>query len=280
MEKQKSFKERVKETLIYNADAYKRYYIDYEYLLVSNAFEKSKYYIVTAHEDNYLHLTGVHTELGAKTFFERCFDGTLEETDFDFCKKGQNESEVKGSVRRKINALPAVMDMFSIGTLVEEDFEKNRIRCSLAAGNVSATLGFVVAGKAKPMTLLKGNELNPAKVKKLDLVLRRKSGETNFSEVLIGTEAILSEYKDILQGLLSEKLNEAMEIAHSMTIKEKEGVTMCNVLDAREARGKAEGEERMAKLVNILLQSGKNEEALRVTTDEDFREQCYALYKI
>ena len=44
---------------------------------------------------------------------------------------------------------------------------------------------------------------------------------------------------------------------------------MCNVLDAREARGeargkargKAEGEAHMAKLVNILLQSGKNEEA-------------------
>ena len=211
MENQKSFKERVKETLIYNAGDYKRYYIDYEYLLVSKAFEKSKYYIVTAHEDNYLHLTGVHTELGAKTFFVRCFDGTLEETDFDFCKKGQNESEVKGSVRRKINVLPAIMDMFSVGTLVEEDFEKNRIRCSLAAGNVSATLGFVVAGKAKPMTLLKGNELNPAKGKKLDLVLQRKSGETNFSEVLIGTEAILSEYKDILQGLLSEELKEDMK---------------------------------------------------------------------
>jgi len=63
---------------------------------------------------------------------------------------------------------------------MEEDFAKNRIRCSLAAGNASATLGFVVVGKAKPMTLLKGNELNTAKAKKLDLVLRRKSGEVNF----------------------------------------------------------------------------------------------------
>lgn len=51
------------------------------------------------------------------------------------------------------------MNMFSMGTSVEEDFEKNRIRCALAAGNVSATLGFFVAGSAKPMTLLKGNEL-------------------------------------------------------------------------------------------------------------------------
>lgn len=71
----------------------------------------------------------------------------MEECDFDFCKKGPNEKEVKGSVRRKINSLPSIMNMFSTETSVEEDFEKNRIRCSLAAGNVSATLGFFVAGK-------------------------------------------------------------------------------------------------------------------------------------
>lgn len=74
------------------------------------------------------------------------------------------------------------MNMFTVGTLVEEDFEKNRIRCALAAGNASTTLGFVVAGKAKPMTLLKGNELNTAKAKKLDLVLRRKSGDALLNE--------------------------------------------------------------------------------------------------
>ncbi len=132
--------------------------MDYEYLLCSKAFEKCEYYIVAAQEDNYLHLTGVHTGLDAATFFEKCYKGTLEETDFDFSKKGQNENEVKGSVRRKINSLPAIMDMFNVGTSVEEDFTKNRIRCSLAATNISATLGFVAAGKAKPMTLLKGND--------------------------------------------------------------------------------------------------------------------------
>ena len=108
----------------------------------------------------------------------------MDETDFDFCKSGQKKSEVKCSVRRKINSLPAIIDMFNVGTSVEEDFSKNRIRCSLATANISATLGFVVAGKAKPMTLLKGNELNSAKAKKLDLVLRRKSGEEKFSEMI------------------------------------------------------------------------------------------------
>lgn len=206
MAEQKSFKERVKETVIQNAYSYKRYFVDYEYLLCSAAFVKNEYYIVSAYEDNYLHLTGLHTSLDAAKFFEKCYKGTLEESDFDFCKSGQSESEVKGSVRRKINSLSSIMDMFNVGTSVEEDFEKNRIRCALAAGNISATLGFVVAGKAKPMTLLKGNELNSTKAKKLDVVLRRKSGESRFSEMLIGDANRLAEHKETLSNLLSEAL--------------------------------------------------------------------------
>lgn len=34
-------------------------------------------------------------------FFQKCLAGTLDETDFDFAKFGQNEKVVKGSVRRK-----------------------------------------------------------------------------------------------------------------------------------------------------------------------------------
>lgn len=206
MTEQKSFKERVKETVIQNAYSYKKYFVDFEYLICSTAFVKNEYYIVSAYEDNYLHLTGLHTSLDAATFFEKCYKGTLEETDFDFCKSGQSEGEVKGSVRRKINSLPAIMDIFNVGTIVEEDFEKNRIRCALAAANVSATLGFVVCGKAKPMTLLKGNELNASKAKKLDLVLRRKLGENKFTEMLIGDAERLAEHKEALTGLLSEQL--------------------------------------------------------------------------
>ena len=206
MEEQKSFSKRVKETVIQCADLYKKYYVEYEYLLCSKAFEKNEYYIVSAHEDNYLHLTGLHTNLDAALFFEKCYKGSLEECDFDFCKKGQNEREVKGSVRRKINSLPSIMNMFSDEASVEEDFEKNRIRCSLAAGNVSATLGFIVAGNAKPMTLLKGNELNLSKAKNLDLVLRRKAGEKRFSEIIIGTREQLLEHKSALTALLSDEL--------------------------------------------------------------------------
>ena len=93
-------------------------YFNYKYLIFQ--FQNtlltptSSYYIVSAHEDNYLHLTGVHTNLGASAFFQKCYDGTLEENDFDFNKDGQSESEIKGSVRRKINALGAIMGIFLV----------------------------------------------------------------------------------------------------------------------------------------------------------------------
>ena len=206
MAEQKSFKERVKNTLIQCAVSYKRYYVDYEYLICSSAFSKHSYYIISAHEDNFLHLTGIHTNLDAATFFERCYKGTLQETDFDFSKKGQNESEVKGSVRRKINSLPSIMNLFTISTSVEEDFNKNRIRCAFAAGTTSATLGFVVAGKAKPMTLLKGNELDSGKAKPIELVLRRNSGEDKFTDIIAGEIDNLKTYKESLKDLLSEDL--------------------------------------------------------------------------
>lgn len=45
-----------------------------------------------------------------------------------------------------------------------------------------------------------------AKAKKLDLVLRRKSGESKFSEMLIGDENRLTEHRDALSDLLSEEL--------------------------------------------------------------------------
>jgi len=206
MEGQKRFKERVKEMLISYAQDYKNYYVDYEYLLCSKAFLHNAYYIVSAHEDNYLHLTGVHTNMGASVFFQKCYDGTLDENDFDFNKTGQSESEVKGSVRRKINALGAIMGIFSGGTIAEEDFVKNRIKCALATSNTNVTLGFMVVGKAKPMTLLKGNELDSKKAQSLDLVLRKTRGECNFNEIVVGNNELLREYKEKFGSLVAESL--------------------------------------------------------------------------
>lgn len=62
---EENFKERVRLTIINMAKLYKEKYVDYEYLICSQAFSERAYYIIDAKEDNFQHLTGVHTSLSA-----------------------------------------------------------------------------------------------------------------------------------------------------------------------------------------------------------------------
>lgn len=56
--------------------------------------------------------------------------------------------------------------------------------------------------------------------------------------------------------------------------------TMCGLGESLEIKGAERGEARMAKLVSILLDQQKYAEIKKVTTDEEFREECYTLYNI
>lgn len=65
---EESFKERVRLEIIKAAKKYKEIYVDYEYLICSEAFAKRSYYIVDAEKDNFQHLTGVHSQISAQSF--------------------------------------------------------------------------------------------------------------------------------------------------------------------------------------------------------------------
>ena len=191
-----TFKEHVRQSLIDNARKYQECYIDYQYLLCSEAFKKNPYYIINAHMDNYRHLTGVSSGLSALLFFEKCLDGTIKEDDFDFDKPGHSPKVVKGTVRRKLSVMEDIFGIFSLSTMVEEDFKKNRIICSFAAGHSNCTVGFNGNIHAKPMTLLKGNELDMNKAKSIELILRKKTGAGKFDELFAGSPDTLRKYSD------------------------------------------------------------------------------------
>lgn len=199
-----SFKERVRTELISAAKKYKRIYLDYEYLICSEAFTKKDYYIIAAAKDNFMHLTGVNALISAQEFFDKCYNGSLTENDFDFSKSGQDEKSVKGTVRRKIQVLPDMMELFHDGLLTEEEFKKNNIICSFATADGSCTLGFIDVGKSRPKSLIKGNELSNSK--SVDLVLRRKTGTQLFNEIVVGNEASLDKYKEKVKNFLSSNL--------------------------------------------------------------------------
>ncbi len=177
-----SFKQNVLIAICNGAQKYKDVFLDYEYEVFSKSFKTNKPYIVSATKSNFLHLTGVNTNLTANQFFDKALNNTLTESDFDFNKKGQTEKIVKGSVRRKVRFLKDLDRIFDKSTLVEEKFVKNKISCTFAVSENSFTLGFIAVPKCRPKTLLKGNELkNPQKI---DLIKRRKKGKKDFEEFL------------------------------------------------------------------------------------------------
>ena len=196
------FKTRVKDEIIACATVYKNVLLDYDYLICSPAFVKHPYYIVSAHEDNYKHLTGVESPLSPDDFFNKCFNGTITENDFSFNKPGYTEAEVKGSVRRKISVLGNIQNIFSSSSFIEEDFSKGNIRCSFATANSVCTLGFSISKVVKPKTLLKGNILNPIKSYPIDIVFRKKRSDDKFTTLLVGNESVLTKYLSNISSLI------------------------------------------------------------------------------
>lgn len=201
-----SFKARVCKAINDNASLFESALLDYEYLVCSKAFDEG-YHIVKAHKGNYLHLTGVHTNIKPSVFYDKAHDGKIAESDFDFRKVGVSEKSVKGSVREKIIALPSIQNFFSNELMAENKFERNKVFCSFAAANEqSLTLGFVKNGN--PRSLMKGNKLHADKSEKVDCVLRRKTGSTDseFTEMIQGDAETLSEYIEKIGMFVSDEL--------------------------------------------------------------------------
>ena len=187
-----TFKERVRSEIIKGAAIYKRMFADFDYLIYSENIKNKPYYIISAAEDNFPHLTGVNSLLSAQDFYDKCLDGSLSESDFDFSGKNRSEKEVIGSVRRKIQILPLLDTVLQMKLQAEEDFVKGKISCSLATANNAITIGFADAALLRPKTLLKSNELNPNEAVDVTLVLRRNRGAEKFDTVIQGDTADFS----------------------------------------------------------------------------------------
>lgn len=90
-----SFKIRVKNVVSICAKDYKEFFVDYDYLICSEAFIRRPYYVLVSDKDNYKHLTGIQSSLDSDLFFEKCYNNTLSEDEINFIKKGQSENEKK-----------------------------------------------------------------------------------------------------------------------------------------------------------------------------------------
>lgn len=204
---EQSFKERVAQTAITQAKVYNEVFVQYEYLICSSAFSKCKFYILSARPDNYRHLIGVNTDMSAGDFYEKCLSGELKPDDFNFIKRGQTEKEVKGAVRDKLHALPAFLSMLDKPLMAQESFVQNRVHCSFATTEHTATVGFIAAGKSRPMTLLRGDKLDPKQSYPVDMVLRRSVGARYFDSMICGNPQMIEKYYDAIEGILAPELH-------------------------------------------------------------------------
>ena len=102
--------------------------------------------------------------------------------------------------------------MVSSPLSAEESFVKGRVHCNFAATDSNATVGFISSDKSKPMTLLRGNRLDPSKSASVDLILRRSTGASFFDEIVYGNERMLAKYRERIKMMLAENLKETKEL--------------------------------------------------------------------
>ncbi len=201
-----SFKERTKNSIISFAPLYLEYFVNHDYLLCSSAFQIEPYYVISSHRDNFKHLLGVQTPLSPNEFFNKAYDGTLTEDDFNFTKGDIPEKQIKGTVRRKINAFQNIIGIFSDESIVVENFRKNSVVCSVAVGNDLCSLGFTQRNPSYPMSLLNGKMLTDEKSAKMDLVLSRDIGADKFTDIVVGDTDMVLKYIDSIKTVLSDEI--------------------------------------------------------------------------
>ncbi|MGP1611677.1 MAG: PBECR4 domain-containing protein [Catonella sp.] len=190
---QKSFDDRVVGEIIRCSKLYKQNLTSYDYLIISESFKINEFYLIDCKCENYMHLTGVRTTLKPMDFFNKCIDESITTSDF-ICSV---DKHIKGTVRRKLKVLDNMVNIFSGKELFfEENFEKNKVICSLATSDLKCTLGFIGKSKIRPMTLLSGNTLRTNN--KIELILRKEKEQSIFNEVVYGGWELKEKYYDIL----------------------------------------------------------------------------------
>jgi hypothetical protein len=181
-----TFKRRALNAIVKHGADFKSVFIDYDYMVYSEAFKMQPYYIISANEGNYKHLTGVVSSVSPYEFFSKCLNETLLEADFDFILThfdGKKEN-VKNTIKKKIKALPYIADFFHANIVAEENFTRGRVNCVIATSDNKITIGFEDRKSAKPKTLLRGNEIKNAVP--VSLVLRRNRGLDKFNTIIQG----------------------------------------------------------------------------------------------
>ena len=152
---QNSFKENVRRQLLVAAQEYFTL-LNKIIIIESNDFTYQKRYFIKFNKSNFLHLTGVISNLNADDFFSKCFDSSIKIDDFYY-----DDVKNKTNIKNKLRCLITISSMFDKELLAQEQFVKNRVICKLATSDGSFTIGFTGGAYCVyPKTVLNKNRLN------------------------------------------------------------------------------------------------------------------------
>ena len=128
-----------------------------DFVVESIDFKNRNRYVLRFYDGNFLHLTGVKTNIKPATFFQKALNGELTVDDFD-C---DSTKELKGYTQEKIPHLITIDLFFDCQLEIQEKYSKGKVTCLIAASEGNYTLGFTGGkGPLNPMTLLNRNMLD------------------------------------------------------------------------------------------------------------------------
>lgn len=193
----KPFYERIKDDVVEASLAYESNYVLIDYLIVYGKDSKFSHITIKAERDNYLHLTGIITKLKPKIFFEKCLNNTLLSSDIDVPATKALEKSYKGTLRRKINVLKDFTKGVDSSYVIQENYVKNRVVCSIASTNLNLTIGYIDTGNClRPKSLISGDSLDYSKKQSLFLILKKSRSEKLYKNMIFGSVGFLEEYSD------------------------------------------------------------------------------------
>ena len=153
-----SFKENIKKQLLIAAQEYS-FFLDKTILLNSEQFIKQRVYYLKFSKTNFLHLTGVISDLKPEEFFNKCFNGSVEVNDFDY-----DDVKNKTNLKNKLKCLVVLSTLFNKELLVQENFVRNNVICKIATSDGRFTIGFTGGERSVyPKTILNKNRLDETK---------------------------------------------------------------------------------------------------------------------
>lgn len=193
----KPFYERIKDDVVEASLAYESNYVLIDYLIVYGKDSKFSHITIKAERDNYLHLTGIITKLKPKIFFEKCLNNTLLSSDICVPATKALEKSYKGTLRRKINVLKDFTKGVDSSYVIQENYVKNRVVCSIASTNLNLTIGYIDTGNClRPKSLISGDSLDHSKKQSLFLILKKSRSEKLYKNMIFGSVGFLEEYSD------------------------------------------------------------------------------------